>query len=1697
MTQNAKLMLLEFGTIPDGWQPMNQMGEVTFSSSDDKVDVSCDIRSRQNKRFHRGESGQYGDVAVSGLTVFNSWMPDRVDGWYDSRYGLFVDVPAERLLPETLVEGQRLSLQFWCDETTGWCWRLVRSTPTAQQKNLVRECLQQAWSRLQRRSSLPLRSSPIEHVEIVDLPEWWSPPPAGTHRPEGLDLRVAGLWVGLDLGGNPLRLQISRLVSTWSDEGCLLRLVEQPATPTAGATYGMRLSLKDGSVEELWSKGEGRSKRTPNWQLGCRPARPEVVPASEDAAHPTPAPSPAEASDGAWFLHADEWLHFPVARWAANPASGETRRWSFGALLKSLAPHLDLSLWLDNSGDKELRISIGDDGEIGGVELLFTRPLLTARARSGFLPGSWLAEPSRPPAPDEERPWLAPGAWTLLAGDESMVGLTGEGEDTDQLVLEPKAARLRLKKAVHWQRSPHGLLGPVEWAINDRGATSQLSALRGLLPLQRTDVIVSFGVDGLQVDGEPATAFPESSVGARLLIVAPGTATAHTEVEITAPDQVRVRRRHSNPHLDATFVLPAIALARAGQGPVDARWTWASDRHLGEARSLETRTLLDDGAAAEVTPPEVPPDREQGSSTWTQTSMTPMTSFETALATGVWRQSPRRWSVRLRQHARSVFGTELRIEPLRVRDGNGAPLSVEFAVLPVDSHSPTSEVLRCRPLVAEVIHTVSDPTGGTLTGEVALPAEWLRSHHVEGPVQFPIAMGEVEIRFLGIVAGKPSVARDGDGDLVIDFTDVVYWFRVDGLNVRFRSPDRLTLERGTWKLSSGAASPDEPLLRIVDQSASFSVRHPIAPALVVEEHLLGGQGAGELRLVYGRNSIDLQVRTSYRRATSERAAAASAQPVTASPPPVAILRAGSYHLAWAGTLSPGALSPAAPIRLGAFELGDLARLFLHLRREPGTGSLRAMGIIGWTCAAMSLNDTTYRSTSGRATISATQPGQWNVLHVSGRWAFVGTRLKELPSAIVLARHRFLLAGDETEVRIASTEQRWILTEHAGSAAPSTIPCYQSLTVDEGGLLLRGSVLLSPSAVVAAMGGHTLRRGVIELRVMAERSARWAVDLPRESDGRPRSFRVLAPDAPEMGIVSIDDSVSRSELDPARDPPAVDRKPNATRGLTLLTDGTWLLCPVDRIADRLPDDTTPKLWIFEDDGETLFPLEGFLERLGSGPDRTAAELVACAEQTLLFLRWRRPAVLETWEERDGVHKVKWSVVDAPLLNIFAALDFMAGPVGILAASTQPDRARVWPAEHEMEPATEASDCIRFGEVEARRDDAGHPFVKARLAPIGAESVLSVRTGTPFENEGAEWDVTAVPWVPPTSASADAGTNRSSAVGALPPLTWRFACPRPGELFSVAVEAVAQAGAENSFAVSGGEATLRSRRAAVDEPIVLEPSRSEAAEHADPTQWPLRWQLHEAESEVRSGERLTVLTGLPGVRKLAAGTAWPMAVAWNPAADGPRECPYVVVLHCSSPAPFAISFDGEGRQIDPELERCEACWVLREESAFGKVIRVTVEHASQPVAVEVIVALCPDPSPASGFTVGGAEQFGAPQRSGSILVPNPRFEVVTDDSMEQLPPAPHFIGLLRAGRLLAYGPALMEVDVEFDTHRTTCTWVRLGSWTPPTTGWTGNPDVVVSIRPDGSTNVWRSAPASNDTPTGSPSAPDHPDTDERVM
>jgi hypothetical protein len=1525
-----------------------------------------------NSRLIRTSSDRFGDASIARANEFiPGWfeLDPQVSGEFHSRHGLFLPARPSSLFPKSLVlENDKVWLQL--KHSGGrWRWRVVKSQPSGPTSRALRDLAGQLLEELTKSNALPRHSqASTEGIDVRDVPEWSTADELGfatSDVSQGITVGLRGAAMTLNFEHAPMRMELTAIRTEYVDEGWTVILFED--------ANSVRLKKDQGHWAKVAAGGR-RLEPIAAWELPVAPA--------EQAGSRR---SAGETLRPVLWAHdpvLDEWHRVAFNSHARNSVRGESRRWSLSALLPRFPQSMHAALWLDNCGAKAAHIRLGDHPELDiGLERLHLSLDLDGRF--------WCVDDD---ASSELVPRPAGTAGDASGGASTAVLLsTDDSSAPCKLTLEDHGMTLSGPAALHWARCTSGVVGPAGWARNDPSAAIGVSTLRGLIPLKTPDWSMRPNNEaaGLSFSGNGNPTMPTFAIGERLTVVSKA-ASAHLELELGETDVV-VSERHALPQLDSQYAVWAPAADKQPALAVPEALTWVKRRYRAQHPPIELAKLYSE---LDWTPTEVGLD--EGTSTvstpsWSAATDSPVNVF--------WVSGKSRWSVAASENLQIALGSALKLVPLRLKLGKQETHDVvEEVCFTIQPNQPgssrTSEpLLRGRALFWRP---------NALVGAMVLSADYLRA-------QQPLAWDDqanAAVRFVGIESTEVEWSAAAAAHLRLK--KLRYWFEQEGLDFFVDTDDVLKLQDGKWSIEDANLAA----LRFgADQKARFVRVQQFAPGLVVTEHLLGPD-VGQLHISFGpEEPVIFDVVTTY---DPEKPTAGR---------PHAILRAGSYHLAWAGKKQ-GAESVDGGAGL---TFKALTRLFLQLRRSQDDGRLLATGMVGWQCDGLIVDSRPFGSGNGLATLYANTPGNWSRMRLSGRWDDKGAAAKAT-RAIILVRHDFELdteADQSRAIRLSKSITRWLLAAYrsagGGEAICSRVLDAKSL-VEEQRLSLRGDVRFVPYSdkKVGAWKTTLLRpalkltwahpialRDALDALEVSKRVPWFAIELPEAEDAQAGTFAAERHDAQDSSMVLL---------------PAAGTQIGLTR---IRDDDTWLLCPVLSAADTsYAGSGRNVLWLLHEGGEDMVEFEGFKEKLDAAmaqPAQAQDLLTRVAEKSLAFMRWRTPAVLESLNG----DKVLWTIVDAPLLNPFSSLSFMAPPRG---------------ADDALHPTP--------GLVEDAGSTIHKPIAEVQPAASSQEGYLLLGREAPFEQEPGNGHET---WSADSTSRKFPGVvfNRPDTADEktwssfVPDTIWKASSPRPGELIALHSEVVS---AREGRLWLGARRTMthRSPRAPVKE------DGGWFELHGNDLHWPMPLPLAAAPQTTGNEAgpiEVQLLVGGPNVSELCIGETWPLGITKPSNEDWQLVDDRRIALMLELSVPFAAEIGGLKGEAVSENGKWHLLLILPK-AAYGKRHDLMVKCSPPPALPSPLGRLW-----AGSVTVPVASQHDVPsfttdrqtwaEAPAGVGLPKP-FAVVA----QRRPGtgAPYLVALVgHGGRVMAYGPSEQRYDIIFGEHGGN--WQAWGHWSAP--------------------------------------------------
>lgn len=1528
----------------------------------------------------------WGDTKIKLRRVFG-FLPFDCDGYLHSELGLQALMPAPNLFPGLLKSNAIVPLLLVYNSQGEWKWRLCHSRFDQMDRNLLAEALQQVSGQLSALHPGIGFSSPAQvRAQLVPVYEsavarWFR------SDDQSVDIPLRNAWLSLQIGASVLRLRVDLLKSEFSGGKCRLSFWELPSGTSSDGDpdYPSKLLLRDNQFQAVQLQ----------WPLAASWVRPpDVSGQMQDM----------ESEHGPWLKMADGMVRAQAFAAPGQRAGPESRRWTLplpGA--EADPPVVRASCLLDQSGRKVLRLRFDEHGKLQIAELLIDSPVLDVQLdRVQVLANATLAHPDYAPPVQHE-------AWQSLrllayASTDAHPQLHLGADETSGTV------KLKLPNSQLWCRPKAALVAPSSWAANDSSAREGLSALRGLVPFDG-DITLSLAANADSA-GIENPRFPPLAHGAVLLALGQDQPepVPTAEIHIVDDGRAQLRHRHANPHLDTQFEQARVdhELVEHASGP---RYAKVKDAyHSGLPMALSAAEVLNGelivSSAAE-------PAAGVYQHNWP--SMQDATGLLRTVQLGAGNERLR-CSVAAQGRLHELLEAHgLRLWPLQLIDKR-----LRFSLHAKAPTAALPAVLRGREA------SMSAGEAPDLSGSVALSSVWLQARLRLLPSE--------GARWLGVESDELAL-RDEEGQLELRLTNLSYWFELQGVVFPVKTTDTLVLGmsddqaqvRLTGKngqqpgclhgMDDGEPIPlhrDHDIEGEDEREVHFVKDSVIAPALTLSEHLLGGQARLQL-YCDGHPLVDLQLTTYGNEARNSNSNVA-----------YALLQAGAYHLAWAGNVVIRDWKPLSGCGIG---LGALSRVFLRLERSADGSRLLASGLLGWHCHALPGGWRNSDAAPARVTFYARQPGQWSAARFSGRWSSPDGR------AIILWRHAVSTRWDGQQPMALGidVDDRWLIVQgvsRRNDAAATRMSWFAYQRLDEW---QEESILLSGEIALASLAGkespastRVLARPAIALQLADPQALRWNLKQRVDVDSRKVEAWVVPAGTDERSIW-VDGLLPPNAIDAHGDSNWEQLSATVSAvpvvALTRTRTGGWLLCAVVEQAPLLlHENRQDKLWIFTE-SEEMIELPGFREGgVESANDSEAT--VARAEDLLSLMRWRQPAVLERW---GASNTVNWTLVDAPLLNIFNPLRHFTTPPGLgRAKSTQVDRALV--------NGGNVQSVAGNGKLELLIDNEAKRL-NARIEPAGdsGPGMLSVRRAIPFDVLNAERAFVGTPW-PEWSE-----TREADAQTFLTATRWSLAAPRPGELQSVLIETCS--GGLDERKVSA--LSLAEGRA----PRVL---NAQTAPQAGADHERLYWSLPAGiPSQVplsSPASIVTVLAGSPDGRDLSSGERWPVVWMRSRAAFEAEAGVVGIVFKSSTGAAVEVEFHEGSRsaRLTPEAGN----WLrLPTEPGCGRLDLVVRSDAEVQVEFQWSHAEGGEPSSESEWAVA-PPQGSVPE---ACTLPSPSKVMGGLESGHAVRPRPHLIGVVSTRGLLGYGPWLATMDLQLDDMEGDpsfqARWCATGTWSLP--------------------------------------------------
>lgn len=1562
------------------------------------------------------------------------------------KHGIYISLKSKNdYLPSNWSAQPSPCLHIFLDNGE-WAWRLVRSLPKDFKSYFSTDGLLQKFIDELKEGyiSASLSESETTNRHIGNLPQWCdSPMPWQNSKSELAPLTFPLIGVGLTIKirETTLLFKPSWFRATQTTEGHRIELLETTDIKTdTSMNYWLELKSTLIQLEQ-------------GWDLSF-----SVLTLDE-----TDSTGQYSDIERAMWIHAaenDEWLRIGFNDYAKDTMFGESRRWSIGTLLDGFPETAVLEIWLDNSGFKTLQADFNNDGTLKILRLGFKKPAVELClnpnvffTRYGALDALPLLQKQGPNDLQSNR-----GAVLISHPLQEDAPLTINLKKNGSFTIAGNEGKVDM---VHWVRSKASLVSPVEWSRNDPAAVSGISRFRGLLPLNSNDLSVNFenSKPAEIVCGKGEYSFPTFAKGKRLLVASPHSKLSGMELEIKDINDAELFQRHALPHLD-TFYAKVYSEIPARDEIVknDESLTWVKERFYDTVNSVETitaaGTLLKESINNGV-------ERSNADVKHKKVHSIKPESSQSNLFSVVWYAKWCRWSAFVRDPLTNCLGDKFLVDVLTLNFEKDKISGLDFTILP---RLPIHQV----PIRGtKLTYTLNDNQikGNLFLGEETLVSncgqlsngeaasgkiEWLHRKRQSGLKE----TNGPNVEFLGLESENVTITIEID-KAKLSLRELIYWFRSDGIQFSVQTNDQMSFEDGKWKFS------DESCVSLVSAHvgekilATFTNESKIAPGVTVVEKLLAFPQERLLVFKYSDDQIEFDVRTSYYNCNTLKGLDGDERvPEGNDSAPEALLRAGNYHLAWAG----GGKAKTSPNDIiSGLTLGKLTRLFLLLQRNNKGKLITEKGMIGWQCKSLTVDDTQFESTDAFATVYANS-GRWSNLRLRGKWQSEATVNNEFkPREIALFRIDLPLKNAVKQpLSIGRGNSAPILVEYESRSSTSEKKsiCFQSLTIDgTGDITLVGEVRFvpyKPANITTSYKVHSQQ--------ISSLSAKW-IDPLQLLNGLvsvSNDIPWYAIEIPEL-IESPLALMSRKG-ESLEGKSKVIVKPKGDHrlfaGLTRKTESEqWLICPVTHVDKANIQNKGPKLWLIHEDGEDLVQLDGFEEKLSDKLKKTGLSkdetkrLQKKAEEMLSFMRWRTPAVLEFWpEDREAP---VWRIVDAPLLNPFSSLAFMNPRMAANFVNRQKDAGFINVTSLPIHAPKVASSSERF-DTSAVLITREIPFENGPevsdfsgkdpwLADSAAWSNLELdeRGGEPGDAEMGKTNAADQAGI--AEDGAESGGQRR---GLLPEVKWTMATPRPGELLSFMAETVWNKkgnGIEsNQLLISDvSVVTERSdRRAGFSTLKGFELSGNTVI-------WPIGPGVRPEEIPIKDSG-MTLLIGAPDAKSLSLIKTFSIAVIDSKAAEvigaDEREEKKALVLRFSLPFEFRLdissvgSVESQKSEGEDEVAMHEA-FVTFPPGSHGKPFTGLIETKSEVTTTRGNLEIFQ-------MVAGDATNPHFEKQETEIVDRAKSLVLEPSDAREQTP-IPTTVAILDLeGRLLAYGPGNLNYRIVSTENR--LVWQAYGEW-----------------------------------------------------
>ncbi|WP_286266740.1 hypothetical protein [Thalassotalea atypica] len=1551
-----------------------------------------------------------------------------------------------------------IELQF---TENAWQWRLLKSAPNDNGKNLVREFANKLRDLIGSADTgtVPFLEIPdLDALRIVGgsmLPgseneHEWRTVKMDEPNDNGITLQTQNGWVGIRTLDGGLRVNLSTVqVSRYDTGKCKITFKEDDKRshlPDSSVKVRFKLDF-NGADEEVREEtlisnvelANGRQK-TISMDVGWSHT-------DEDQAFPSDQTS---GSPSLWIGAQQTWLNLthPINNIVLGT---ESRRWDLSAALSAF-DDIAIHCLLDQAGEKQLELKFDEYGHPVSAELIIANPVFEFVCdKVNAISSGALASPNHPPVlqiGETERLHFIAKVAKKVKSD--MVKFKVK-DSVPMLELHPHNAGPALHSNQLWLKPGFPVVAPLEWAVNDLQSNRALSLLRALVPVEAPCWLdLSKGSSEWLLEAEKAT-FPNNIVGSTLLPLTQYSQGQCLEWRIVSNTQIAVLERFANPHLDRQF-----GATRINKNGLDAKSDIAPEHVAVQKRyvvdpsqaKISIQEFIENNAF-EYEPTE-PVDNEVTSISCNY-DQTGNDAFFTCqvLKDGDCLRS----SVLLRQQFQErLKEAALSLEPLAVTNEK----MVRFQLIGLGADPMT--FLPCHSALQGKVMSIPIDIGDNaidFDGSASLPAQWLHDQVLSKDHVLP---KDQELNFKGFkgIESRSITLEPSEINRTLTLKQLVYWFQIEGVAFSIQSEDKLTIylrEESNRPLLEGPNGNNAMmhLNETKDQLACVKT-HKLAPELLAEEHLLP-----QRKLVLRQSNPQLNL---WENSQQHKHLTFAITKYDNDLPGQdhAYIQAGVYHVAWANECYRGGIK--TPLNGTGIVLGGLTRLFMRLERDAESGDLVvAEGMVGWRCPTLPGGfENTGRA---RATFYASKSNGWHTLRLSGCWQH-----NEQDVEVALVRHSFNIKWslDSGLCNIQNASKKvWGIVGRG--PLNKRVFAYQTIDLTKNDVKFGGRVKTHEleSETIDLEEVRTLptniTRPAVSFGVVESYSLRWALK------GKRTIINWIDPIAIAEDFSALrDDLLPHSSIAPAG---RAHRKWGDADNEIAVTESEEhgdLLCPVIKLEEPGKSvEQRAKIWLFtEKEGEEMAVPPGFVEFADQNDDQ--APMVRTAEQILAYIGWRKPAILETWvdEKDEQGNKVStrphWSLIDPPLLNIHSSLDYFTTASASGHAESIHRNSDLVPLSGETDDSSAVKADLTILKKESEKSSSSIPveFNATFEEATQGLSEVNVRRWIPFEVNQLREQFPGSPWPSWTEIPLNPDSKAFGTASNATNIRVDSASPRPGELMGISLEPA-----------SGNQIKGAISRSPRSHAVVEMGSKVDASNG-------ITWWVDPPIPKLSLPQDLAqpvfaLLAGRPGAIKLKVNESWPLR--WIAKGDLDASNLRVVMrinaLSENESAELEVKY-GDVVFSKPVKGNSPEQYLILPPSSQGELLHIRLMQTSEKdTEWNIIFDVYAIVQPSSEFEIRVDAPVANSNPDHQVAYQlNAPFNLINGIKTDDMPlRRPHTVAILSKNNLLAYGPWRVSYTPHLADDNNSIFWRAESHW---------NENIqeeceILCIAPDGS-ELW---------------------------